>query len=337
MRRRFRSVLVTGGLGFIGSQFVRDAIKLNLFNDITILDSMTYASNLDLREPFQEDRVFIYNFDICSPYVLEMMKHRKIDLIVHFAAESHVTNSIGNPSIFTTTNINGTQNLLECAREAWGKRKDVLFHHVSTDEVYGTAFNVPYTETQRYNPGNPYSASKAGSDHIVSAYGNTYGIPFTISHGCNTFGIYQNEEKFIPLNIKRAVNGLPMLLHAGNHWRQWIPVGFHSFAIWQIIEHGKLGNRYNINLDGNYCIPNVRIIEWILKSLSSEHSIDAVTNVIDDRPGNDSRYWCKSNKLISINKELFDQVINQNLDSFEHQFKHTVKFYVDKFQGEING
>jgi len=336
MNRKFKNVLVTGGLGFIGSQYVKDCIALKSFETITIVDSCTYASNTNLIEQFQSEFVFFYNLDINEEAIKWVIEHNNIDLIVHFAAESHVTNSIGNPSKFILTNINGTQNLLESAKLFWSNKKNVLFHHVSTDEVYGSISGVSITESKRYNPGNPYSASKASSDHIVEAYGNTYGIPYTISHGCNTFGEFQNEEKFIPLNIKNAVEGRPMLLHAGKHHRQWVSVGFHSFAIQQIISNGKINNHYNINLDGSYCIPNTTIIEMIKEFLIKEHNIDSNIQTIKDRPGNDKKYWSKSKKLISTNPDLINQVIAQHKDSFRHQFKRTVKFYVDKFQGEKN-
>jgi len=255
MNRAFQNVLVTGGAGFIGSNFIRYLMHQPDFQGRIInYDLLTYAGNLanldDVVQQFgQNGRYIFVRGDICNrEAVQEVFQRYDIDTVVHFAAESHVDRSIHDPSCFVKTNILGTQVLLDVAREAWQKRQDVLFHHISTDEVYGSLGESGYfTEETPYDPRSPYSASKAAADHLVMAYFHTYGLPITLSNCSNNYGPYQFPEKLIPLMILNMQARKPLPVYGdGKNIRDWLYVEDHNSAVWTIMKHGKAGEKYNI-------------------------------------------------------------------------------------------
>ena len=203
-----RSVMVTGGAGFIGANFVEYLLASDSGVSVTTLDSLTYAGSLDnLVNVMSNDRHRFVEGDITDAKTVNALMAQGIDTVVHFAAESHVDRSITGPAAFVSTNVVGTFTLLEAARSAWGPKRDVRFHHVSTDEVFGSLgeSDPPFSETTPYSPNSPYSASKAGSDHLVRAYHHTYGLPVTITNCSNNYGPYQHAEKFIPTVIRSAL------------------------------------------------------------------------------------------------------------------------------------
>lgn len=304
-----RKILVTGGAGFIGSNFIRyvqeDSPEAEIFN----LDLLTYAGSLEnLRHlPNPENHHFITG-DICNQALVEkILRENEIDTIVHFAAESHVDRSLQGPSAFVNTNIVGTYSLLESARKIWilENQKDlssVRFHHISTDEVYGTLSpeDPAFKETTPYAPTSPYAASKASSDHLVRAYNLSFGLPITISNCSNNYGPYQFPEKLIPLMILNALTGKPLPIYGdGMQIRDWLYVEDHCEAIWLIIQKGKVGESYNIG--GENQPPNMEIVRTICKildekGLPNKPHEDLITYV-KDRPGHDRRYAMNINKI----------------------------------------
>ncbi|HEX3099432.1 MAG TPA: dTDP-glucose 4,6-dehydratase, partial [Patescibacteria group bacterium] len=312
-------VLVTGGAGFIGSNFVRYWLKNHPHDTVVNFDALTYAGNLenlaDLTvNPDTKDRYKFVHGDITDPVaVREAM--RGVDLVAHFAANSHVDRSIVEPGSFVHTNVIGTQVLLEEAKNAGVWR----FHHVSTDEVYGTVTvhgDELFTEDTKYAPNNPYSASKAGSDMIVRAYHKTYDFPATITNTSNNFGAYQFPEKFIPLCITRLIDGKNIRLHGkGDHIRDWLYVEDHCRAIEQVLRRGKLGDVYLVA--GRAQLSTLEVAQRICKIMGvGEDRIEFVP----DRPNNDSAYkldWTK------INRELKWEP----LFSFDQWLEQTVAWY----------
>ncbi|HHX98133.1 MAG TPA: dTDP-glucose 4,6-dehydratase, partial [Lentisphaerae bacterium] len=266
MTRTFQNLLVTGGAGFIGVNFIRW-----LFSQpdcparIINVDKLTYAGNplslADLAEKAGNRYIFI-RADICdAPKMKETIETYNIDAIAHFAAESHVDRSIVAPDDFIRTNIHGTYTLLQAAREHTPQIR--LFHHISTDEVYGTLGDTGYfTETTPYAPNSPYSASKAASDHLVRAYHETYQLPATLSNCSNNYGPYQFPEKLIPLMILNALEGKPLPVYGdGLHVRDWLYVTDHCSAIWRIMTRAQPGAVYNVG--GHNELPNIRVVEKI--------------------------------------------------------------------------
>ncbi|MBI4656272.1 MAG: dTDP-glucose 4,6-dehydratase [Elusimicrobia bacterium] len=307
-------ILVTGGAGFIGSNFIRFVFKKTGFKGTIInLDKLTYAANpanlQDIDSGYGGKRYFFERIDICNYKKLEnVFKKYEPDIVVHFAAESHVDRSIFGPRDFINTNINGTFNLLEAARELWGKRTDVKFHHISTDEVFGSlGAGGKFREKTPYNPRSPYSASKASSDHLVRAYFYTYGLPATISNCSNNYGPYQHPEKLIPLASLNAINGKPVPVYGdGKNARDWLYVEDHCRAIWLVINKGRIGETYNIG--ANCEKQNIEvmreicgILEKILPSkenlsLKGKKYADLIT-FVKDRPGHDRRYAIDARKI----------------------------------------
>ena len=285
-----RNIIVTGGCGFIGANFVRYVARNHPDVRITVLDKLTYAGNPQNIAGLPQSQVKLVQGDICDVALLERIVPGH-DAIVHFAAESHNDNSIANPEPFITTNVEGTFHLLEAAR-----KHDVRFHHISTDEVYGDlALDDPckFTENSPYRPSSPYSASKAASDHLVRAWTRTYGLRATISNCSNNYGPYQHVEKFIPRQITSILEGArPKLYGTGENVRDWIHTEDHSSAVWAILTRGRIGETYLIGADGE--MSNIAVMRMILRLMGcAEDAFDWVR----DCPGHDRRYAIDSNKL----------------------------------------
>ncbi len=282
-------LLVTGGAGFIGSNFVRHVLA-HTEASVTVLDALTYAGNRDSLAGLPSDRLQFVRGDITDAALVGQLVPAA-DVVVHFAAESHNDNSLHDPRPFLTTNIVGTYTLLEAVRA-----HDVRFHHVSTDEVYGDlALDSPdrFTEDTPYHPSSPYSATKAGSDLLVRAWMRSFGLRATISNCSNNYGPYQHVEKFIPRQITNVLAGIrPKLYGAGANVRDWIHTEDHSSAVLTILERGRIGETYLIGADGERS--NRDVVELILALMGqSPDAYDRVT----DRPGHDLRYAIDATKL----------------------------------------
>lgn len=284
------NILVTGGAGFIGSNFVHWLVDNQPQVHIVVLDALTYAGNLENLKGFPEERMDFVHGDICDADLLDALVPA-CDAIVHFAAESHNDNSITDPSPFLRTNVEGTFRLLEACRK-YGTR----FHHVSTDEVYGDlSLDDParFTEETPYRPSSPYSSTKAASDMLVRAWHRTYGVAATISNCSNNYGPRQHVEKFIPRQITNLIDGIkPKLYGDGLNVRDWIHTEDHSSAVWTILMKGRVGETYLIGADGEKS--NVTVLKEILKAFGRpENDFDRVR----DRPGHDRRYAINAAKL----------------------------------------
>ena len=300
------NLLVTGGSGFIGSNFVRHLLEESDFTGRVInLDNLTYAGNpeslADVAGAFP-DRYAFEKADICDlDRVKEIFEAHAIDAVCHFAAESHVDRSILGPVQFIQTNLVGTFNLLEVARAFMDRMK--LFHHISTDEVFGSlGAEGLFTETTPYRPNSPYSASKASSDHLVRAYHKTYGLPVTISNCSNNYGPFQFPEKLIPLIILNALEGKALPVYGdGKNVRDWLHVRDHCTAIWSIMKHGRRGETYNVG--GNTEMENLAIVEMICDRLDARSPLPdgrarrELIAFVKDRPGHDQRYAIDCSKL----------------------------------------
>ena len=302
-----KNVLVTGGAGFIGSNFVRTLLRAAPELTLVNLDALTYAGSLEnLRSLPDETHYKFIRGDICNQALVEkILREHQIDTIVHFAAESHVDRSILGPAPFVQTNIVGTFTLLEAARQVWeGKSGGKHFHHVSTDEVFGSLGpgDPAFEETTPYEPRSPYSASKASSDHLVRAYFHTYGLPVTLTNCSNNYGPYQFPEKLIPLIILNALAGKPLPVYGdGRQVRDWLYVEDHCEAIQLVLERGRMGETYNIG-GGNqpFNIDLVNKLCTLLDELHPETGPHArlITHV-PDRPGHDRRYAMDITKIKS--------------------------------------
>lgn len=309
-------ILVTGGAGFIGSNFIRYILKKYRDYEIVNLDKLTYAGNLENLKDIEENYNNRYEFikgDICDEVLVnKIMEH--IDMVVHFAAESHVDKSIENPDDFLKTNILGTHTLLKSALKYEKKR----FHHISTDEVFGT-LNLDgkkFNENTPYDPRSPYSASKASSDHLVRAYFHTYGLPITISNCSNNYGPFQFPEKIIPLFILNALNNKKLPIYGnGKSVRDYIFVSDHCRAIDLVIHHGNIGESYCFG--GNSEKNGIEIADTILSILGKDIS---QKEFVKDRPGHDLRYAIDNTKAI---KDLGWKP----LVSFQEGMQQTVDWY----------
>jgi len=339
--RSFSNILVTGGAGFIGSNFIRYLFDQPDFKgNIINLDKLTYAGNLeslkDITEQYEGNKYFFEKTDISDKAALDIcFKKYKIDCVVHFAAESHVDRSITGPSEFINTNIVGTFNLLEIARKHWlNKERNInqsyLFHHVSTDEVYGSLGDSGlFLETTPYDPRSPYSASKASSDHIVSAYYHTYGLPITISNCSNNYGAYQFPEKLIPVMILNILEQKALPVYGnGENIRDWLFVDDHCSGIWAVVSKGKLGETYNIGGDNEWT--NIKLVNRLCEILADRKNRDKddykkLITYIKDRPGHDLRYAINCEK---IKKELGWK---QSL-TFSLGLETTVDWYLDNLE-----
>ena len=316
--RSFKNILITGGAGFIGSNFIRTLLKKDptFTGRIINLDALTYAGNAsslsDIESEFggntDETRYIFIHGNICDKELVgTIFEKYAIDSVVHFAAESHVDRSILGPEVFFQTNILGTFTLLEAAKKAWqskdgSMREDVLFHHISTDEVYGSLGAEGYfRETTPYDPRSPYSASKASSDHVVKAYFHTYGLPVTVSNCSNNYGPFQFPEKLIPLMILNMLEGKPLPVYGdGMQIRDWIYVEDHNRAVQLIMQKGRVGETYNIGGENEWT--NIKLLHRLIdivsqKAVLNKEKIIGLITHVADRLGHDRRYAIDCTKL----------------------------------------
>jgi dTDP-glucose 4,6-dehydratase len=329
-------ILVTGGAGFIGGNFVLDWLKDPEAEGIVNLDKLTYAGNLTTLDSLKNDprHIFVHGDIGDQELITKLLKEHQPRAIVNFAAESHVDRSIHGPAAFVQTNIVGSFNLLECARSYWnaldeGKKVAFRFHHVSTDEVYGSlsVSDPAFTEANPYEPNSPYSASKAASDHLVRAWFHTYGFPVVTTNCSNNYGPYHFPEKLIPLVILNALNGKPLPIYGdGQQVRDWLYVGDHCSAIREVLAKGKLGETYNIG--GWNEKANIDVVKTIcsildaLKPKADGKSYAEQITFVTDRPGHDRRYAIDASKL---NRELGWKP----KETFDTGIKKTVQWYLD--------
>ena len=340
-------ILVTGGAGFIGANFVLDWLKEPNAEGIINLDKLTYAGNLATLASVKNDprHLFVQGDIGDRALVAKLLKEHQPRAIVNFAAESHVDRSIHGPADFIDTNIVGTFNLLECAREYWNglqaaQKTNFRFHHVSTDEVYGSLLptSPAFNETHPYEPNSPYSASKAASDHLVRAWFHTYGFPVVTTNCSNNYGPYHFPEKLIPLVILNAINDKPLPIYGdGQQVRDWLYVGDHCSAIRAVLVNGELGQTYNIggwNEKAN--IDVVRTICQILdkvKPRTDGQPYAKQITFVKDRPGHDRRYAIDARK---IERELGWRPA----ETFDTGIKKTVQWYLDNpiwVEGVVSG
>ena len=285
-----KRIVVTGGCGFIGSNFVHHVVREHPGVHVTVLDKLTYAGNPENIAGLPADRVELVVGDICDAALVDRLVS-ETDAVVHYAAESHNDNSIADPSPFLETNVRGTYTLIEACR-----KHGVRYHHVSTDEVYGDlALDDParFTEETPYRPSSPYSSTKAASDMLVRAWARTFGLKATISNCSNNYGPYQHVEKFIPRQVTNLIDGVrPKLYGDGRNVRDWIHTEDHSSAVWCILTRGRIGETYLIGADGER--DNLTVLREILKAFGRpEGDFDWVR----DRPGHDRRYAIDAAKL----------------------------------------
>jgi dTDP-glucose 4,6-dehydratase len=317
-----RRLLITGGAGFIGANFVHHWLAEHARDRVVVLDALTYAGNLSSLDPVKARPEFRFvHGNICNTALVEnLLREERIDTIVHFAAESHVDRSILGPDAFVETNVLGTHSLLKAARKVWLEEKAVpshRFHHVSTDEVYGSLGpNDPaFSETTPYAPNSPYSASKAASDHLVRAYHHTYGLDVTISNCSNNYGPFQFPEKLIPLMLMNALTGKSLPIYGdGMNVRDWLHVEDHCRAIELILERGVVGETYNVGGDSER--NNREVVAQICAALNERfvqdpdlkeqfpdapiargQTMESLITFVRDRPGHDRRYAIDATKL----------------------------------------
>ena len=306
---RPRTLLVTGGAGFIGANFVLQAVADGL--TVVNLDKLTYAGNLDTLTSLQGNprHAFVQGDIGDRTLIARLLAEHKPDAIVNFAAESHVDRSIDGPAEFVQTNVVGTLGLLECARDFWRglegtARDNFRFLHVSTDEVYGSLgpTDPAFTEDHAYEPNSPYSASKAASDHLVRAWHHTYGLPVLTTNCSNNYGPYHFPEKLIPLVIQKALAGEPLPVYGdGMNIRDWLFVGDHCSAIRRVLEAGRVGETYNVG--GNAERTNITVVKTICALLDERRPLadgrkrESLISYVKDRPGHDRRYAIDASKL----------------------------------------
>ena len=323
-----KNVLVTGGCGFIGSNFVEYLTKKENIYPV-ILDKLTYAGNVDNLSQIDKSNFTFIKGDICEDKLLRRLFEKyKFEGVFHFAAESHVDRSIDGPGAFIKTNIIGTYNLLEASREYYKKStQNFKFIHVSTDEVFGDLNEDDYfTENTPYNPSSPYSASKASSDHLVKSWGRTFGLPIIITNCSNNYGPFQFPEKLIPLMIINCLENKPLPIYGdGQNIRDWLFVSDHCRALYEIFKKGKLNDTYNIG--GNNEIKNIDIVNIIcemlddLKPLKNGTYKDLIS-FVPDRPGHDTRYAINSTKIQN-------KIGWRPLESFKTGIRKTIKWYLN--------
>ncbi len=331
MTHQPHNMLVTGGAGFIGSNFVRHVMQAHAGIRVVNLDKLTYAGSLSNLPSLSNDgHHHFVTGDICDrELVRHLLREFSIDTIVHFAAESHVDRSIQSPQSFVETNVTGTFVLLEAAREYWREQKNISqrFHHISTDEVYGSLDleEEAFTEKTAYQPRSPYAASKAASDHLVQAYHHTYRLPVTISNCSNNYGPYQHAEKFIPTIIRSCLQHQAIPIYGkGKNIRDWLYVDDHCHAIMTILLHGANGETYNIG--GNNEWENLTLVQHICllldKMMPRDTSYTEFISFVPDRPGHDFRYAINDTKLRHSLRWA-------PLTSMQLGLEKTIKFYAD--------
>lgn len=352
MSRKLHNILITGGAGFIGSNFIHylfglSSAKNNLFSDaafdgrVVNVDCLTYAGNLESLSDVEEkygkacgnnQRYFFEKVDICDrPEIERIFKQYDIDTVVHFAAESHVDRSILGPEAFVKTNVMGTFTMLDVARNYWKKedgsiRDDVLFHHISTDEVYGSLGETGYfREDTPYDPRSPYSSSKASSDHLVMAYFHTYGLPITLSNCTNNYGPYQFPEKLLPLMISNIRDGKNLPVYGkGDNIRDWIYVEDHNRAVWLIVKNGVTGEKYNIGGENEW--QNIKLLHKVIELTAAAtgkkvEDVEKTITYVKDRPGHDKRYAIDCTKIKT-------KLGWKRLMTFEEGLQETVDWYL---------
>ncbi len=342
-----RSIMITGGLGFIGSNFAHYWKQKNPDDLILVYDAMTYSGNRKNLDPLEgAENFFFVQGDICNfDKVLATIQDYKVNTIIHFAAESHVDKSISGPDVFVQTNLVGTHTLLSAATRCWltGSGQEHRFHHISTDEVFGSLkIEEPaFHELRQYEPNSPYSASKAGSDHLVRAYFKTYGLQVSTSNCSNNYGPYQHPEKLIPQTITNILLGNPIGVYGdGRNIRDWLYVEDHCRGVDRIIEGGEVGETYNIG--GNCERENIHIVEFLCDELQSRFECsdilprqfpkspaaqgklnrDLITKVAD-RPGHDRRYAINATKI----KEGLGFL---PIETFESGIGRTISWYLER-------
>jgi dTDP-glucose 4,6-dehydratase len=322
-------LLVTGGAGFIGSNFIRYWLQQHADDFIVNLDALTYAGNLESLSDLEVSPQYRFEQgDVCDRALVErLLEADKIDVVVHFAAESHVDRSITGPDAFIRTNIEGAFSLLEAVRKLWGNDESKRFLHVSTDEVYGSleADEPAFTERHPYQPNSPYSASKASSDHLVRAYFETYQLPVLTTNCSNNYGPYQFPEKLIPLVLLNALERKPLPIYGdGLNIRDWLYVEDHCRGIAAVLEKGRPGQVYNIGGDNEQT--NISIVEQLCDQLDDrvpvKQSYRELITFVKDRPGHDRRYAIDSSK---IQRELGWEPKHD----FETGLKLTVDWYLE--------
>jgi dTDP-glucose 4,6-dehydratase len=336
-------LLITGGAGFIGANFVLYWRRLHPDDLIVVLDALTYAGNLPNLDRIRDDKQFEFvHGDICDARLVEsLFRCHEFDFVVHFAAETHVDRSIVSSDAFVRTNILGTHTLLDCALTAWKSANERRFHHVSTDEVFGSLApdDPPFRETSRYDPKSPYAASKAGSDFLVRSYAHTHGLPVTITNCSNNYGPYQFPEKLIPLVIVNAISGEKLPIYGdGGNIRDWLYVDDHCAGIALVLKRGRLGETYNIG--GGAEMANIDLVGLVCGEIDRRFAADRslaarfprcpaasgwstreLITFVKDRPGHDRRYAICADKLareLGFRAEM----------ALEDGLRHTVDWYL---------
>jgi len=330
--RKFKTLLVTGGCGFIGCNFIRYMLNEYLFEGKIInIDALTYSGHrdslTDIEQQYPTEKYQFIQADIRDyPQLEAVFNEHCPDGIVHFAAETHVDRSIHGPADFISTNINGTFNLLELSRK-FSTREELHFHHISTDEVFGSLGAAgKFCETTPYDPRSPYSASKASSDHLVRAYRHTYGLSSTISSCSNNYGPYQFPEKLIPLMIRNILDGKELPVYGdGKNIRDWLHVKDHCSAVWKILQQGKSGETYNIG--GESELGNISLVHTLCEETAKLQGLDRdahkkLISFVADRPGHDRRYAIDCSKM---KRELNWRPATD----FRDGLRSTIRWYMD--------